>query len=359
MTGGGATRQRIAWLDTARGIAILLVILYHAILFTQSLELDVGPWATSNRFLSVLRMPLFFLISGFLVAKALDRPPATARPKVGGWLWVYLIWSLINMAVFSIVEWRRDNPPADSPWDLLGIVGWPTNGLWYLYALAVFLVVLLLTRRLPAVAVVGVAAVLSAAVGTEAIPSGNFAIDQMGRYFVFFALGARFPAVVAAAESWFTPKRIGLIAPIYLLVFGAVAGGAYWTSASVSEVMNLPGVRLLVSLLVVGLGIALSVVLTRSMLHRPLGAIGRATLPIYVAHEIVLGCLTAAVIPVADDLPGRAGLILPLLLASATVVLARALGRAFNSVPGLYESPRWLARRLSATAQPGAEPVRR
>lgn len=56
--GGG----RIEWIDTAKGIAIILVVLGHIISSSSFL----------NRFISSFHMPLFFTLSGIFVVKNLD-----------------------------------------------------------------------------------------------------------------------------------------------------------------------------------------------------------------------------------------------------------------------------------------------
>ncbi len=61
---------RLDWVDTARGASILLVITYHAGLFTASIGLESTAWDVVNGASRVIRMPCFFFLSGMLAAGA-------------------------------------------------------------------------------------------------------------------------------------------------------------------------------------------------------------------------------------------------------------------------------------------------
>lgn len=56
------TKQRIAWIDTAKGICIVLVVLYHSLIHTHA---DCLLRNTNvENFLCAFRMPLYFALSG-------------------------------------------------------------------------------------------------------------------------------------------------------------------------------------------------------------------------------------------------------------------------------------------------------
>lgn len=56
------TRNRIEWIDAIRGIAIILVVYYHILLFCIGHRDEFF-----NTYFIRFRMPLFFFISGFFV----------------------------------------------------------------------------------------------------------------------------------------------------------------------------------------------------------------------------------------------------------------------------------------------------
>lgn len=85
---------RLAWLDEARGLAIVLVILMHADNISERLGLETLPafdpiWSG----LALVRMPLLLLLSGFLLSKSLRK--STRAFLYGKWaliLWPYVTW---------------------------------------------------------------------------------------------------------------------------------------------------------------------------------------------------------------------------------------------------------------------------
>ena len=55
-------KQRIVWIDTAKGICIILVVLYHSLIHTHA-DFLLSNTNVEN-FLSAFRMPLYFALSG-------------------------------------------------------------------------------------------------------------------------------------------------------------------------------------------------------------------------------------------------------------------------------------------------------
>jgi uncharacterized membrane protein YcfT len=108
-----AAGRRIAWLDLARAISIVLVVLYHAgagagfALLPPAATSAGSWWSTVNSMLVPIRMPLFFLVSGMLAVGAVNRPwRRIVRPRVADFLWPYLLWS----ALFAVTAWMRYAP---------------------------------------------------------------------------------------------------------------------------------------------------------------------------------------------------------------------------------------------------------
>ena len=51
-------KQRIVWIDTAKGICIILLVLYHSLIHTHA------DFLLSNTNLEIFFMPLYFALSG-------------------------------------------------------------------------------------------------------------------------------------------------------------------------------------------------------------------------------------------------------------------------------------------------------
>lgn len=104
---------RIAWLDLARAFAIVLVVFYHV---ASGAGFDLLPkdstsagywWSAVNIMLAPIPMNLFFLVSGMLAVRAVQRPwRQVLRPRILDMLWPYLLWSTF----FTLTAWTRYSP---------------------------------------------------------------------------------------------------------------------------------------------------------------------------------------------------------------------------------------------------------
>lgn len=113
MTSPATPSGRIAWLDLARAFAIVLVVVYHvasgaglALLPRDSTSAGYW-WSAVNIMLAPIPMNLFFLVSGMLAVRAVQRPwRQVLRPRILDMLWPYLLWSV----VFALTAWMRYAP---------------------------------------------------------------------------------------------------------------------------------------------------------------------------------------------------------------------------------------------------------
>lgn len=130
--------RRLGWMDTLRGIAILLVILHHS---TQIVEYRVGDLPTFFVFLSdffaPFRMPMLMFLSGLLVAGSLARPTGEyIGGKLRRILWPILVWTVIYAGMEYVVDGALSL-------DLLNTY------LWFMQFVLAFYLVALLTRWIP------------------------------------------------------------------------------------------------------------------------------------------------------------------------------------------------------------------
>ena len=77
---------RQQWADVAKGVCIVLVVLWHVIMkHYLQIDWDVpvplpGLWGLLGDLLLPLRMPVFFTLSGMLAANAVHRPWRAVAP---------------------------------------------------------------------------------------------------------------------------------------------------------------------------------------------------------------------------------------------------------------------------------------
>lgn len=138
MTEAEGQGGRIDWIDTARGLAILLVVLGHVLGGLIDSPLGAGAQEMRTAFLAIymFHMPLFFLLAGLLVEQRLRRNRnrflTRLLPTV---VWPYFLWSVLQLtAIWSIGALA--NRPVESIWPGVSSMLWqPVSQFWFLYAL--------------------------------------------------------------------------------------------------------------------------------------------------------------------------------------------------------------------------------
>jgi len=330
---------RLSWLDTARGIAIVLVVLHHSVLFTAAAGVAHPAWVHVNGALNTFRMPLFFFVSGLLAAGAVRRD---WRALLGGrvllLVWVYVLWSLLSGVWFRVVPDVRERGEEWSalPWSVLTA----DTPIWYLYALALFLVVGRAGRGLPTWALLGATGVLSLVVGADLVVLPSWAWQSMATFAFFFFAGSRVREPVLAWAR--RPVRWR----------GAAAAAAACAALNVAafaalgaDVLAAPGVRFVLSVSAVAAGCVVARWASTARAGRGLAAVGRSTLPLYVVHGMVVGTLALAFLPFADGpLGGPVGLVAPALVLVVGLAVTAAVRPFVERVPGALAPPRRLVR---------------
>jgi uncharacterized membrane protein YcfT len=330
----GGARPRLGWMDTARGITMILVVLLHADVVTQQIGNQVLVVTLFDYALFPLRMPMFFLVSGLLAAGLLRRPAGEVlRRRVLHYAWLYPLWLVIYAVAHGWVL-RDVGAPAlqaaynkvESPVSAL-LVTW--NDVWFLYALMLFFATALLLRRLPPAAQAAVALALAVPGLLKLGQAIGLPVIDRFYHFPYFMLG-----ILGAERLRDAIPRLGRLW-IFLPLAAAclvLAGLAHQ-----QRVLREPAVIAALSLLAMPVELGLAVWLTRHAprLAAPLQAVGRNTLVVYVLHTITLRLLLAFVPAPGGlaDVPWLLGLTL------AAVALAVGLGKLLEPVPGLFGLP--------------------
>lgn len=282
-------RAREGWPDVVKGLCIILVVLWHVVVkHTQELPWNDAAgipqlWTTISVQLLPMRMPLFFLISGIFAAGAVLAPSRTKLvDRAARLALLYALWVLIQTFALSFAAPDFDTEHAETPLDLLlQLTISPTN-LWYLLALALYLVIGRSVRRVPTRVLLPIAFVVSAIAGAGLLPDwGNF--WQVVQNVVFFLTGLRLRDgihVVARRAGWRTTAGFAAAYTAGLLLVWML-GAKHWF-----------GVWTVLSALAVLAGLSVCVLIDRwKPLATPLHWIGRRTLQIYVIHMIPLALI--------------------------------------------------------------------
>lgn len=332
-------RSRSRWADVAKGVCILLVVLWHVIM-KHYLRIDwhlawpiPGAWGVLGDQLLPLRMPVFFTISGMFAAAAAARPwSRVRRSRIATFGYLYVVWFALHTLVFSLVP-DFDTLAAHSWAQALEYLTVTPTNLWYLLALVVYFVLAKVSLRLPTSLVLGAALLLSAAASAGWLDGpGNR--GQLYQNLFFFLAGLRLAPHV---HRWAAVAGLRLLA----LCATAYAGGLLLMHALGAKQWF--GVWPALCTLAVLTGIAGAVQLARiPRLSGGLAALGRNTLPIYVMHLPLLA-LTHLVLlrPLSALGPGPQlllAVVLPVVLTALLVAvclsLRRAGGRWLFELPG-------------------------
>ena len=338
LPGRTATAQRQAWADVAKGACILLVVLHHLVHKQLDFVVPLGheqwqdAWAAVTWALKPIRMPLFFLVSGMFAAGAVHRPWSQVRRRVLSPAWLYVVW-LVLLSAFYLVETRTPANRVHSLQELGTELLLPSTSMWFLYALAAYLLLARALRRLPPGLVVAVALAASASVSLLGIDANNRV--AVLSHFVYFAAGAHYPHVVRRVAG----ARVPLL-PLAL---------AFVAAAVSASLLHLPLSTKVAALSLLGLPLGLVAArrLTDTALGPVLAWLGSRTLQVYVLHLVVIGAiawLPLRLSPQAGAWEVLAVAVYPVV--GAVVVTAACIGlhRALvaGGLGGLFRAPRWL-----------------
>lgn len=241
-TGAG----RFAWIDIAKGICILLVVMMHS---TLGVEKAVGAESGLHGFIAwakPFRMPDFFFISGLFLAARINRPWLSyLDTKVVHFAYFYVLWVTIHIGLRAGGLIDEMGFAGALSFYLLSYVE-PYGTLWFIYMLAIFFVVAKVAHGLPRVLVLAASTVLYLVVPD----TGLLIVDEFANRFVFFYAGyclapqvfayadkvdsMRWPVVAAVLAAWATVNAIGVSAGVtevtgFDLLFGAAGVAAVIT----------------------------------------------------------------------------------------------------------------------------------
>ncbi|MEU1971725.1 acyltransferase family protein [Microbacterium sp. NPDC019599] len=324
---------RLGWADVARGGAMMLVVLAHTLQLMEVGGWELGWLDTANLYLTAIRMPLFFLVAGIFAARAIQRSwRALWASRLALLVYVYFLWMLLRAIWFSLVPW----PLGDvEPWQafLLSPL-WPTNGLWFLFALILYIVIGRLTRRLPVWLPLGVAAVISGLAAYDLIPTGGNPVwRSIALYLLFFLLGARL------SDAW---KSLAARADLRLLVAALLAIPAGILLFGLLPDSLAGPARVCLSVVCVAACIVIAAMIARvRWLAAPFIGVGRRTLPIYVTHAMLLAVLVPLV-PAGVT----SAVVAAVLFTAVAIGLSLGLNALLGPLGGVYNLPKPIRRRL-------------
>lgn len=282
-------KKDIAWVNSLKGGCILLVVLYHVVLpgYAEMIpHLTAGfipakLWVAFNYYLSPLRMPAFFFVSGLLATNGIINRPwkQVFTSRVTNLFYLYFLWGIIQWLMIRGVSSEimgaqlssnTNAAWADSPVEFIKLMLLAMSSSWYLYALGLFFVFAKIFKEQKAAMLI-IALVLNYAAVTKIIP--GWGPESLSQYLIFFLLGTFYSNIMMRWSEWHRSN----ILPWAVL---AVLAGAH-------AAMGIPR-SLFLCMLAILMCIALCRVLNKWFNMSWLNWIGRNTLQIYVLHRIFI-----------------------------------------------------------------------
>lgn len=173
--------QRLRSLDIAKGVAIILVVLFHTVRGYESAGLISGNFGmhVADNAAYAVNVQIFFLVAGYLVFPLTDN----LRFQVGRFFtlyYPYITWSVLSWAIAFALS-SAVSSPTDVD-ELLTIPFEPFQHYWFLMALMLSTAALYFTRTPRALLIGSVVALLYSASGLD--------WAEAGYAFPFMAVGA-------------------------------------------------------------------------------------------------------------------------------------------------------------------------
>ena len=266
------TSERVDWVDYAKGICIVMVVMMHSTLGVEAAAGTNGWMHALVEFAKPFRMPDFFLISGLFLARVIDRDwRRYLDRKVVHFLYFYVLWVTIQFAFKAPGLAGELGAVGVAKLYLLSYLE-PFGTLWFIYLLPVFFVVTKLTRRVPPLAIFLVGAALEAA----PIETGWIMIDEFAARFVYFFAG------YWLATNFFAFARF--VQDRAMLTLGALAVWATVNGVLVfAGYSGLPGVSLALGFAGASAVIAVATLLARANVLDLLRHAGEHSIVVYLA----------------------------------------------------------------------------
>jgi uncharacterized membrane protein YcfT len=209
--GMASEASRVGWVDTAKGICIIFVVMMHSTLGVGLAMGGEGFMHDVVAFARPFRMPDFFLISGLFLGLVIDRPWLRyIDRKVVHFLYFYILWLTIQFA-FKAPGMAMEGGVAAPVTEYLWAFVQPFGTLWFVYILPLFFIFTRLVKGLPVWFVLTWAAVL------ELLPvhTGSVIFDEFCARYVYFFAGYALAAHIFSLADWVDANRgkaVGLLA---------------------------------------------------------------------------------------------------------------------------------------------------
>jgi len=329
-SGSRPAATRVDWIDYARGLCVLLIVVLHVIVEMWTYHWTPGPVGTLMRFAETLRLPGLFLVSGLLLGPVIDRPwrHYLDRKLLHFW-YFFALWMTLEYLLRA--EWR-DAPAGRDALTSFAIHALNNPGpLWFILLLPVFYVLAKLLRGLSAPAVLAGAI----AINLADPQSGLLFIDATAERFVYFVIGWLYAPQIGRFAAGVARRPLAALALIALW-----CGANGWATLAAPALAKLPIVHLPLSIAGALVAVAVAALTAQLRGFGWLAYCGRRSIVVYLAHSLPIHFLLLGLSLTGLHLPG-----MPLTLAvtALAIACAFAIERLLRPTPlrWLFMRPPW------------------
>lgn len=203
MDRNGQAELRVGWVDAAKGICIIFVVMMHS---TMGVGIAMGGEGFMHdivAFARPFRMPDFFLLSGLFLGLVIDRPWLRyVDRKVVHFLYFYVLWLSIHF-LFKAPGIAMESGIAYPLGEYVYAFVQPFGALWFIYILPLFFLFTRLVRRLP----VWFVFVWAAALEIMPVHTGWVLFDEFCARYVYFFVGYAFAQNIFHLAIWMRNHR--------------------------------------------------------------------------------------------------------------------------------------------------------
>lgn len=279
--------SRLDWVDAAKGLSILLVVMMYSAYSVGEDTGGIGFLHYIIAFATPFRMPEFFLISGLFLSQVIARPWARfADRRVLHYFYFYAVWMVIHV-IFKVGLVAGD--PMGAATQIAVSLVEPYGVLWFIYVLALISAAAKLLHSLNVPRWAGFAG--AAALQLAPITTGIYALDQFCAFFVFFYAGSiAAPWIFRVVEAAMArPNEAVIYLVLWLVINGSLVFSPGFEVLPVHFQMGLaglPGVHLALALAgAVALCVAAGL-LTKLKFMNWLTYLGSRSLVVYLAFAL-------------------------------------------------------------------------
>ena len=257
-------RTRLSWVDSAKGISIILVVMLYAANSVGEATGGTGFLHYVIGFATPFRRPEFFLLSGLFLSAGITRDWKSYLDKrFVHYLYFYGLWAIILIVAKKAII-------AGDPATALSYLAWavvePYSMLWFIYVLAFFSLVVKIAHslKIPHWAMLAGAAALQIA----PVETISYAFNQFAEYLIYFYAGYVFAPQIFKLIGWFIDRPLAIVGTLALWagINGALVFLPDYTAMPAHFMMGyaaLPGLHLTLAL-----AGALAVCITAALVSR-------------------------------------------------------------------------------------------